>query len=101
MSSGNPLQSVYDWYRSTIRNPKYRWWVVLGTIAYLFMPFDLLPDFIPLVGQLDDVVIITLLFSEVSQLMIDRVKTGKDQRTAETTVAEADEPVDVNAVKVD
>jgi uncharacterized membrane protein YkvA (DUF1232 family) len=96
----NPLQSVYDWYRSAIRNPKYRWWVVLGTMAYLLMPFDFLPDFIPLIGQLDDVVIISLLVSEVSQLLIDRVKSGKEQ-PSQTTVAQADSPVDVNAVKVE
>ncbi|HEY9697352.1 MAG TPA: YkvA family protein [Trichocoleus sp.] len=96
----NPLQSVYDWYRSAIRNPKYRWWVVLGTMAYLLMPFDFLPDFIPLIGQLDDVVIISLLVSEVSQLLIDRVKSSKEE-TSQTTVAQADSPVDVNAVKVE
>jgi len=94
------LQSLYDWYRDVIRNPKYRWWIILGTIAYLVMPFDIAPDFIPVIGQIDDAIIITLLFTEVSQLLIERVKSKKEGVYSEQ-VASADTPVDVQAVSID
>ncbi len=95
-----PLQSVYDWYRNTIRNPKYRWWVILASFAYLVMPFDIAPDFIPVIGQIDDAIIITLLFTEVSQLLISRVKAQKNDMEGDAKVASA-EPVDVKAVSID
>jgi uncharacterized membrane protein YkvA (DUF1232 family) len=94
-------QSIYDWYRETIRNPKYRWWMIVGSLAYILSPIDIAPDFLPIVGQLDDVLIMTLLVSEVSQVLIDRVKTmkGKDSVTDETVAST--HPVDVNAVPVE
>ena len=88
-------EAIYNWYRSTIRNPKYRWWVILGTLAYILSPIDIAPDFIPFIGQIDDVVILTVLVSEVSQMLFDRAKTVKRPDDAPTTETAS---VDVEAV---
>jgi uncharacterized membrane protein YkvA (DUF1232 family) len=94
-------KSIYDWYRDVIRNPKYRWWIIVGSLAYIISPVDIAPDFIPIIGQVDDVLIMTLLVSEVSQLLINRVKTMKGKDSVADATVSTDSPVDVNAVPVD
>ena len=42
------------------RVPRRRKVVLLGLVAYLSFPIDLVPDFIPVVGQLDDVIVAAL-----------------------------------------
>src|SRR5436190_3344113 len=43
------------------RVPRRRKVVLLGLVGYLALPFDLVPDFIPVAGQLDDAIIVALV----------------------------------------
>jgi uncharacterized membrane protein YkvA (DUF1232 family) len=43
------------------RLPRRRKLLLLALVGYLALPFDLVPDFIPVAGQLDDTIIVALV----------------------------------------
>lgn len=47
------------------RVPRSRKLLLAGLVGYLALPFDLVPDFIPVAGQLDDVIIVALVLRSV------------------------------------
>jgi len=91
-------KSIYGWYRSAIRNPRYRWWLILGTLAYLLSPIDIAPDFLPIIGQLDDVAVLTLLVSEVTQLLTERIQSRR--QNLNQPQGEQKDTVDVEATSI-
>lgn len=99
--------SITSWYRTVIRNPKYRWWIIGGSLVYLLSPFDISPDFIPIVGWIDDGLIATLLIAELSTWALERLKVRKSENTVPTvdsTVSSTPsdtKTVDVNAVSAE
>ncbi len=63
-SLGKQLKRELAVYRLVLKHPQTPWIakLFLGlAVGYLVLPFDLIPDFIPVIGQLDDVVIIPVL----------------------------------------
>ena len=92
----NIVQSFYAWYKQTLRTPKYRWLIVAGTVLYLLSPIDIAPDFIPVIGWIDDAAIATLLVAEVSQIFLEFLNNRKAPTAKETT-----EPSDVEVVSVE
>ncbi|MBL1208819.1 YkvA family protein [Geminocystis sp. GBBB08] len=91
------LQSLYGYYRNAIRNPKYRNWIILGTLIYVLSPLDISPDFFPLAGQIDDFLLLSIMLTEVSQMIVSNVKNKKDKSTEN----EPQTTVDVDAVSMD
>ncbi|OKH17746.1 YkvA family protein [[Limnothrix rosea] IAM M-220] len=95
-------KAIYDWYRDTLRNPKYRWWIILGTLAYLVSPFDLAPDIIPIAGQIDDVILVSLLIAELSQIVMDIFQARQNDLKSKAAQAEETGPtVEANAIPVE
>jgi uncharacterized membrane protein YkvA (DUF1232 family) len=97
------IQSLYNWYRGLLQNPKYRWWVVLASVAYIVSPIDIAPDFIPVVGWIDDTIIIGMLVSELSQVVSSKLKerSTRTNKTGETSSTGTADSIDINAVQID
>lgn len=81
-------------YRLVLRHPQTPWLakVFLGlAVGYLLMPFDLIPDFIPVLGQLDDLVIVPLLFYLgvrcVPEHIVQQCRSEVAQATLDQTAA--------------
>jgi uncharacterized membrane protein YkvA (DUF1232 family) len=45
--------------------------VLLGALAYFVMPFDLIPDFLPLLGYTDDAAVMAAAFAAVASSITD------------------------------
>ncbi len=80
-------QFVYNFIRKTLRNSKYRWLLIAASLVYLISPLDISPDVIPVLGWLDDGVIVTLLATEVSQFLIEQRKARKEKTTVSSSVS--------------
>ncbi|MEB3313688.1 MAG: DUF1232 domain-containing protein [Cyanobacteriota bacterium] len=93
MKKGLFTQSIMDGYRQLVRNSKYRWVVLLGTLLYLVSPLDISPDMMPILGWVDDGLLATLAITEVTQILLDRkrnLRQAKQSATPETSVEAVD-----------
>jgi uncharacterized membrane protein YkvA (DUF1232 family) len=91
------LQPLYSLYSKAIRNPKYRYWIILGTLIYVLSPFDISPDFFPLAGQIDDFLLLSIMLTEVSQMVMASYQGKKEEETQ----APGEKTIEVDAVSID
>ncbi len=97
------VQMLNRWYRQILNHPTYRWILIVGTLVYFLSPIDLSPDFIPLLGQVDDAVLMTLLVSGLFQMISDRLRPTEPASPSESEpdAAEVAQAIDVDAVSID
>jgi uncharacterized membrane protein YkvA (DUF1232 family) len=50
--------------------------LVAALLPYLALPFDLIPDFIPVVGQLDDAILVAFVLRRVVRRTVTRWPEG-------------------------
>jgi uncharacterized membrane protein YkvA (DUF1232 family) len=89
------IRLVWDLLRDG-RVPAQQKLILAGIGAYLFFPVDLIPDFVPVLGQLDDLAVVLLgldLFirsapSEIVDEHLAKIAQGKDQLRRDIASAE-------------
>jgi uncharacterized membrane protein YkvA (DUF1232 family) len=92
-----------NWYRQLLRNSKYRWVVLFGTLVYLVSPIDISPDVFPVLGWIDDGLVATIAITEITQILLDRKRNLRqvDETIATTEAVDTNETViDVDSVAV-
>ncbi len=81
---------VYRLVLKDTRTPKLAKVILWVAVGYAFLPFDIIPDFIPVIGHLDDIIIVPglivlalkLVPKEIVEDCRKRVENvGKDKRS--------------------
>jgi len=69
------------------RHPETPWYakvLVAGIIAYAFSPIDLIPDFVPILGYLDDLILLPIFVALAIKLVPNFVLKECRERARET-----------------
>lgn len=103
-----PVKWIYNLYRTALRHPQYRWVVIFGTLLYLVSPIDFSPDLLPLLGQIDDIALVMLLVTGLSEVITQYLQGDRQQFTEkdypnnqDNNQSEKTKTIDVDAVSID
>jgi uncharacterized membrane protein YkvA (DUF1232 family) len=55
------------------RTPRRAHWWLIGLAIYIASPIDPIPDFLPVIGYLDEIVLVPLILRHVRQMIPDEV----------------------------
>lgn len=78
------------------RTPRLARWLLAGAVAYALMPFDLVPDWIPVLGMIDDLVLLPLaVFVALKMVPTDVYKECREQSEAKEDVTVSQKRVEL------
>jgi uncharacterized membrane protein YkvA (DUF1232 family) len=93
-----PLQPLYDVYRKLIRESKYRWVIIVGTLIWLLSPINFATDIaLPFIGEIDDGILVSMLVLEFSNMATEFLKARKAGSSDPASPDGADQTIDVEA----
>jgi uncharacterized membrane protein YkvA (DUF1232 family) len=75
-SIGKTLKSEIAVYRLVLedrRTPRLAKIMLALAVGYLLLPFDLIPDFVPVIGHLDDAVLVPALIAVAVKMIPEEV----------------------------
>ena len=74
-------KALWLFYASTkAEMPREHKLLILGTLGYFILPFDLIPDFIPVVGYGDDLAALAAAVRQVLKYIDDDVKRKTEEK---------------------
>lgn len=91
---------IIKWLRNLLRNSKYRWLIILGSVIYLVSPLDISPDVFPVLGWIDDGLLATIVVTELTQMAADRRRKRVQQAEQSVDSQAYENVIDIEAVSV-
>ena len=91
---------IIKWLRNLLRNSKYRWLIILGSVIYLVSPLDISPDIFPVLGWIDDGLLATIVVTELTQMAADRRRKRVQQAEQSVNSQAYENVIDIEAVSV-
>lgn len=91
---------IVEWFTNLIRNSKYRWFVILGSLIYLVSPLDISPDVFPIIGWIDDGLLATIVVTELTQIALERKRNSKGQSSQKIEQQDIENVIDVESITV-
>lgn len=77
------LQPI-GFYKKLLNDPRTRIFTIIFTLIYLINPLDILPDFIPILGWVDDLALIAILTESLIHGNKEKKRSSVDAKSFKT-----------------